>query len=65
MATMGQKLRDALVTAFGYTRADEFDDLLDSTSPTAMSDDLRQKIRFWLANDVAAVELEGILEAVV
>lgn len=62
MATMAQSLRDRLFHAFGYTHLDEFEDLLDSTSPTAMSAELEAKIRSWLCNDVYATELVGILE---
>jgi hypothetical protein len=61
MATMAQSLRDRLFHAFGDTHRDEFEDLLDSTDPTAISDGLRAKIHSWLCNDAYAEELCGIL----
>ena len=62
MATMARGLWDRLIAAFGYTHAVEFETLLDSGIPTEMSVDLQQKIRFWLADEVFAVELTAILE---
>ena len=62
MATMAQSLRDRLFHAFGDTHRVEFEALLDSTSPTAISAGLRAKIHSWLCNDAYAEELCGILE---
>lgn len=61
MATMSQSLRDRLFHAFGDTHRDEFEDLLDSSAPTAISAGLRAKLHSWLCNDAYAEELAGIL----
>lgn len=61
MATMSQSLRDRLFHALGNTWADEFEDLLDQTFVTAASEGLKQKIRFWLGNDLYADELSDII----